>query len=121
MSKPEHDRRVDYVEFPAAQLDDVKPFYTGAFGWQFTDYGPTYTSFDDGRLQGGFTTNPDTTAPLVVLYAANLEEVCAQVTEHGGEVVKEIFSFPGGRRFHFKDPAGNHLAVWSDGAAPSDA
>lgn len=117
MSQHEHDKRVDYVEFFASDLGAVKSFYGGAFGWKFTDWGPDYTSFEDGRLNGGFRSGEAHTAegvPLVIIYAVNLEAALAAVREHGGEIVLEIFEFPGGRRFHFADPAGNHLAVWSD-------
>jgi predicted enzyme related to lactoylglutathione lyase len=116
MSQAEQDRRIDYVEFLATDLDETKKFYTGVFGWQFTDYGPDYTSFNDGRLSGGFAAAPEVAAggPLVVLYAVNLEDIEAKVKESGGRIVREIFEFPGGRRFHFVDPGGNELAVWSD-------
>ncbi len=80
----------------------------------FVDYGPTYSAFSEG-LDGGFDADREATAkPLPVLYAAKLEETLAAVTEAGGTIVKPIFAFPGGRRFHFTDPAGNELAVWSD-------
>lgn len=116
MSRAEHDRRIDYVELQATNLDAMKAFYGGAFGWTFTDYGPGYTSFDDGRLEGGFAKSGEvsTGGPLVVLYAVDLEAVRDAVVEHGGRIAREIFSFPGGRRFHFADPAGHELAVWSD-------
>ncbi len=110
-----NDNRVDYVEFPVSDLPAAKRFYAAAFGWPFTDYGDDYAAFDDGRLQGGITSAAEkTTAPLVVLYATDLEASLARVTAAGGAVLKPIFSFPGGRRFHFADPAGNELAVWSD-------
>jgi predicted enzyme related to lactoylglutathione lyase len=116
MPQNEHDRRVDYVEFPATDLEQIKTFYTQAFGWKFTDYGPTYSSFEDGRLTGGFTTaaKMGSGGTLVVIYAVDIEGVQAGVRECGGNIVKEIFEFPGGRRFHFTDPSGNELAVWSD-------
>jgi predicted enzyme related to lactoylglutathione lyase len=117
VSQHEHDKRVDYVEFFASDIEAVKRFYGGAFGWKFTDYGPDYASFADGRLNGGFRLGEARTAegiPLVVIYAVDLEAVEATVREHGGEIVMEIFEFPGGRRFHFAYPAGNQLAVWSD-------
>ena len=116
MSQAEQDRRIDYVEFLTTNMNETKTFYSGIFGWEFTDYGPDYTSFNDGRLGGGFVAAPEVAAggPLVVLYAANLEDIEAKIREYGGEIVRETFDFPGGRRFHFVDPGGNELAVWSD-------
>lgn len=116
MGQEEHDRRIDYVEFGVTDIDRAKAFYGGAFGWKLTDWGPEYSSFADGRLNGGFRKEESvaTGGPLVVLYAVDLEAVEADVKANGGTVVKEIFGFPGGRRFHFTDPDGNELAVWSD-------
>ncbi len=116
MSQADHDRRVDYIEFLTTDIEEIKRFYSEVFGWEFSDYGPDYTSFTDGRLAGGFVAAPDVPAggPLVVLYSTNLEEIEARVSESGGQIVREIFEFPGGRRFHFTDPSGNELAVWSD-------
>lgn len=118
MSQADQDRRIDYVEFPATDLARVKAFYTAAFGWSFEDWGPEYASFADGRLSGGFR-KADTVAtggPLVILYAIDLEDAVRRVTEAGGRIVTPTFSFPGGRRFHFADPDGNVLAVWTDQA-----
>jgi predicted enzyme related to lactoylglutathione lyase len=116
MSQAEQDRRVDYIEFRAKDISEAKRFYAEVFGWEFTDYGPDYTSFNDGRLAGGFAAAPEVAAggPLVVLYATNLEDIEARIKESGGRIVRETFEFPGGRRFHFTDPSGNELAVWSD-------
>jgi predicted enzyme related to lactoylglutathione lyase len=117
MSQAEHDRRVDYIEFLTTDMGATRKFYSEVFGWKFTDYGPDYSSFADGRLNGGFVLAEEVHSlshPLVVLYATDLEVVEALVRDNGGKVVKEIFEFPGGRRFHFTDPAGNELAVWSD-------
>jgi predicted enzyme related to lactoylglutathione lyase len=116
MSQAEQDRRIDYVEFLTTNINETKKFYSGVFGWEFTDYGPTYTCFNDGRLGGGFSAAPVVAAggPLVVLYGADLEDIEARVKEYGGKIVRETFEFPGGRRFHFADPGGNELAVWSD-------
>jgi predicted enzyme related to lactoylglutathione lyase len=108
--------QIDYVEFHADDLASVKTFYAAAFGWKFTDYGPGYTAFDDGRLTGGFTTEPGPRGgpPLVILYSGALEAMKEKVLALGGKISKDIFSFPGGRRFHFIGPCGNQLAVWSD-------
>jgi predicted enzyme related to lactoylglutathione lyase len=116
MSQAEHDRRVDYIEFQTKDLEGTKRFYSEVFAWEFTDYGPNYTSFTDGRLAGGFSLAPAVEAggPLVVLYSTNLAEIEVEISGAGGRIVREIFEFPGGRRFHFSDPSGNELAVWSD-------
>jgi hypothetical protein len=110
------DKQIDYIEFPAADIEAAERFYTAVFGWKFTGYGPDYTSFEDGRLTGGFTKSRGVTNPgvLVVLYAADLAATQARITQAGGRIVQEITSFPGGRRFHFADPNDNELAVWSD-------
>jgi uncharacterized protein len=112
----EHDKRIDYIELPASNIPDTKRFYSEAFGWKFTDYGPEYTSFEDGRLAGGFHLGgtPGAGGILVVIFAVDLSAVEARVRKAGGTVVKPVYSFPGGRRFHFTDPNGNELAVWSD-------
>ena len=108
------DGKIDYVEMPGRDLDQIKRFYGDAFGWSFTDYGPDYTAFTEG-LDGGFWPDaPKEAKPLVILYATDLEAMEAKVRAAGGEIVKPIFSFPGGRRFQFTDPAGNELAVWSE-------
>ena len=116
MSQAEQDLRIDYVEFPAIDIAAAKRFYSEVFGWQFGEHGPDYVSFHDGRLRGGFAKADEvkTGGPLVVIYTSSLEAMEAAVKKAGGTIVKEIFSFPGGRRFQFTDPNGNELAVWSD-------
>lgn len=116
MSQPQNDQRIDYIEFPATDIQATKRFYEQAFGWEFTDYGPDYTSFADGRLAGGLrkVDSHPTGGPLVVIYAVDLEQSQQAVIEAGGTIVREPFEFPGGRRFHFTDPSGNELAVWSE-------
>lgn len=116
MSQAEQDRRIDYVEFLTTNISETKRFYSEIFGWEFTDYGPDYTSFSDGRLSGGFTAASEVAmgGPLVVLYSTNLQNIEARIREYGGRIVRETFEYPGGRRFHFTDPGGNELAVWSD-------
>jgi predicted enzyme related to lactoylglutathione lyase len=110
------DGRVDYIEFPVTDIARTKSFYEQAFGWKFTDYGSDYTSFEDGRLAGGFNKDIPVAhgGPLVVIYAHDLAVTEAKVRGAGGKIVKDAFSFPGGRRFHFTDPSGNELAVWSE-------
>ena len=116
MSNSANDRRIDYIEFPTQATAKSKEFYTAAFGWKFEDYGPQYTSFHDGRLAGGFSadTAERPAKPLVVLYAADLAGAQRAVEQAGGKITRAIFAFPGGRRFHFTDPSGNELAVWSE-------
>ncbi|HET7600575.1 MAG TPA: VOC family protein [Gemmatimonadales bacterium] len=116
LQSAEHDRRIDYIEFPVSDVAAAKRFYAKAFGWTFEDYGPDYASFRDGRLAGGLRKESRTAAggPLVVLFAVDLARAEAAVVGAGGRIVKPAFSFPGGRRFHFADPSGNELAVWSD-------
>jgi predicted enzyme related to lactoylglutathione lyase len=111
------DRRIDYIELAVTDVAAAKQFYVEAFGWTFTDYGPDYTSFEDGRLAGGLTKAGvvGKGGALIVVYASDLEGMEARVRRAGGTIVKPIFAFPGGRRFHFTDPSGNELAVWSEG------
>lgn len=113
------EKRIDYVEFPSTDIAATKKFYSEVMGWEFQDYGPDYCAFNDGRTDGGFYSSDVTSAyssgaPLIVFYAEDLEAFQERVTNAGGRICKEIFSFPGGRRFHFTDPGGNELAVWSD-------
>lgn len=108
------DGKLDYIELPGGDLPASKAFYGAAFGWTFTDYGPEYAAFDEG-MDGGLDVQPDAVRqPLPILYARDLEAMLAKVKAAGGGVIKPIFAFPGGRRFHFRDPAGNELAVWSE-------
>lgn len=115
-SQASHDRQVDYVEIPVTDIARAKAFYTSVFGWPFTDYGADYASFMDGRLSGGLRkeTKRAGNGLLVVVYATDLEATRGKVTAAGAKISKEIHEFPGGRRFHFTDPSGNELAVWSD-------
>jgi len=111
--------KINYVEFPAKHIEKTKVFFMQAFGWSFTDYGPEYTSFTDGGLGGGFfkselKSSGDKGSALIVLYSEELEATQTKIVQAGGEIVKPIFPFPGGRRFHFTDPNGNELAVWSE-------
>ena len=112
----EKDKRIDYIELPTVDLNEAKRFYGEVFGWTFVDYGPEYTSFNDGRMDGGFRKEAEVQrgGPLIIIYAIDLELLREKVSSAGGTIVKDIFEFPGGRRFHFTDPSGNELAVWSD-------
>lgn len=110
------DNHINYIEFKAKDIESIKAFYSKSFNWSFTDYGPTYTSFSDSGIQGGFDQSDDEIAngALIVLYHHDLEWIKSKIIESGGKISKDIFSFPGGNRLHFVDPSGNELAVWSD-------
>ena len=113
------DARIDYVELPSATEHELtRAFYGKAFGWTFTDYGPDYSATTNGHVDVGLNgTNVEAlSAPLPVIRVADLEAAFDAVCQAGGVVAKAIFAFPGGRRFHFIDPGGNELAVWSDQA-----
>ena len=112
--------KISYVELPAHDIEATKAFYSAAFGWNFVDYGPDYVSFQNAGMDGGFyksdkVASSASGSALVVLYSGELERTFEVVLESGGEIVEQIFEFPGGRRFHFADPNGNELAVWSEG------
>ena len=107
---------IDYIELTVTDVAAARKFYGAAFGWTFNDYGSDYAGIQgEGREVGGFRQDASVRAggPLVVLYSNDLEASLAKVRDAGGKIVKAPFSFPGGRRFHFSDPAGNELAVWS--------
>ena len=110
------DNHINYVEFKAKDLEKIKEFYTASFNWTFSDYGQTYTAFSNSGLRGGFekTDMETVNGALVVLYHKNLDTIKNKIINAGGKITKDIFSFPGGRRFHFTDPSENELAVWSD-------
>lgn len=105
---------IDYVEFAAEDLGAIKIFYGEVFGWEFQDWGPDYVSFSSAGLEGGFNSvqKPAEGTTMIILYADDLEASEARVVAAGGEVT-ERHEFPGGRRFHFRDPAGNVLGVWT--------
>ena len=111
-------RQIDNIEFNVADIARSKAFYGEAFGWRFTDYGPAYTEFSDGRLTGGFTTGEPVRpgGPLVILYADDLADAQRRVEAAGARISRPVFAFPGGRRFHFIDPDGYELAVWTAAA-----
>lgn len=110
---------INYVEFPARDLTVAKQFFKEVFDWSFTDYGPEYTAFSNAGLEGGFykadvCSSTEQGAALIVFYSADLERTLVNIETAGGVVVKPVFTFPGGRRFHFTDPNGNEFAVWSE-------
>ena len=111
------DGKIDYVELPGRDMAAMKKLYGDAFGWSWVDYGPTYAAWEGAALDGGIDCDEQTRtidAPLVVLYAHDIEAMRDRVAAAGGRITRDIFSFPGGRRFHFADPAGNELGVWSE-------
>ncbi|MGA2252431.1 VOC family protein [Terracidiphilus sp.] len=122
MNQPENRHHaINYIEFAATDIAAAKKFFSSVFGWNFTDYGPDYASFsaNTAGVDGGFyNAEPhephSKTAPLVVIYSADLAATEAAVLAAGGKVVVSTFEFPGGRRFHFADGVGNVLAVWSE-------
>lgn len=111
-----NNNHINYVELKARNLEEVKVFYSRAFGWKFVDYGPDYVAFSESGLEGGFERSDEeiVNGTLIVLYHENLESAKANIEVANGTIIKDIFSFPGGQRFHFQDPSGNELAVWSD-------
>lgn len=109
--------KINYVEFPAHNLDATKEFFIRTFNWKFTDYGPEYTAFNDGFIDGGFykanlKADAKQGSALIILLSEDLEATEKKVIENNGVISTPIFSFPGGRRFHFIEPSGNELAVW---------
>ena len=111
--------KINYVEFPARDLEATKEFFMIAFGWSFEDYGPEYISFDNSGIAGGFykaeqSAKTENGSALIVLYSNDLESTLNNVVAAGGVIVRDIFSFPGGRRFHFSEPSENEFAVWSE-------
>jgi len=111
--------KINYVEFPAKDLAGTKTFFQSVFGWSFVDYGPEYTAFENQGLDGGFfksdlASSTQKGAALIVFYSNQLEATLAKVEKAGGSILKPIYAFPGGRRFHFTEPSGNEFAVWSE-------
>ena len=115
---PTH-HKIDYVEFSASDIPASKAFFGCIFGWTFEDFGSEYTAFTNAGIEGGFFANnayslTEHGSALIVLYSNDLEKSYADVVAAGGTIAKPIFTFPGGRRFHFFEPSGNELAIWSD-------
>lgn len=114
----EHEK-INYLEFPAKDMEATKAFFQTVFGWQFVDYGPEYSAFSNAGIDGGFYLSEQLISSkngsaLVVFYSKDLEETQGKIEIGGGVIFVPIFSFPGGQRFHFNDPNGNEFAVWSD-------
>jgi len=116
MSNDHH--KIHYIELPAVSIAQMKAFYSAAFGWTFTDYGPEYAAFHGAGIEGGFEQSRDYIAPnapgaFVILYSDDLEASQKIIQDAGGTIKVETYGFPGGRRFHFADPSGNELGVWT--------
>lgn len=105
--------KIDYVEFTSPKLEDTQSFFAAAFGWEFIDYGPDYKDIQKAGTGGGITRG-ELAAPLIVLKADDLDGAFARIQKAGAKITKEIFDFPGGRRFQFLEPGGTEMAVWSE-------
>jgi len=113
--------KINYVELPAKDLSEIKEFFTEVFDWSFEDFGPEYCAFSNAGLDGGFyqsdlVSSTKNGAALIVFYTQELTLMEDKIKKAGGIIIKAIFSFPGGKRFHFSDPNGNEYAIWSDKA-----
>ena len=114
----EHEK-INYVEFPSQDIEKTKKFFIKAFEWEFQDFGPEYSAFSNQGIDGGFfkselCSTSINGAALIVFFSNDLENTLSKIENAGGKIIKQIFSFPGGRRFHFQEPSGNEFAVWSD-------
>jgi predicted enzyme related to lactoylglutathione lyase len=110
------ENRIDYVEIPVTDPAKARDFFTALYGWEFESWGDDYISFSDGRLAGGFRRSEEpapASGVLIIFFSENLERDVDRVKELGATISMDIFSFPGGRRFHFVDPVGNEYAIWS--------
>lgn len=111
--------KLNYVEFAAHDLQATKAFFIAVFGWEFVDYGPEYTAFSNQGLDGGFyrsdlSNKSENGGALLVFYSENIQATLKKITDNKGIIVRSIFEFPGGFRFHFTEPSGNEFAVWSE-------
>jgi len=111
--------KINYLELPAKDIGAAKKFFSASFGWSFVDYGPDYAAFSGAGIEGGFTKSDhsalvETGSVLIVFYSEQLELTQSKIEKASGTILKPIFTFPGGHRFHFSDPNGNEFAVWSD-------
>ena len=111
--------KINYVELPSKNIPKTKKFFTQVFGWSFQDFGPEYTAFSDQGIDGGFfkanlSSSTSNGAALIIFYSNNIEATQKKVEKAGGSILKPVFTFPGGRRFHFSEPGGNEFAVWTD-------
>lgn len=110
------ENRIDYIEIPVTDPAQARDFFAALFGWEFQDWGPDYLSFSDGRLEGGLRRTDSAahaTGVLLVFYSENLVRDKDRITKLGGNISQDIYSFPGGSRFHFTDPVGTEYAMWT--------
>ncbi len=119
MPPPSIPNTVDYIESPSRDLSKTKAFFTALLGWRFTEYGPEYLAFEDGRLNGGFYRSEKVSSTaagstIAIVYTEHLEALRDQAVKLGATITRDIFSFPGGRRFHFTEPGGSEFALWSN-------
>lgn len=110
---------VDYVEIPSRDVQATCAFFTDLFGWSWDDYGPDYQSFDDGHMTGGVYRSEKVATvaaggTLIVFYHTDLEHMHGRARDLGAQITRDIFEFPGGRRFHFLAPGGGEFAIWSE-------
>ena len=110
---------INYLEFPARDLPATRRFFESVFNWRFEDYGPTYLAFFEPGLDGGFYQSEQAAtvaggSALTIFYSTDLAATQSKIEAAGGQITRPIFSFPGGRRFHFTEPSGNEFAVWSE-------
>jgi predicted enzyme related to lactoylglutathione lyase len=108
---------IDLIEFPVKsteQLKQTRDFFSSVFEWKYTEWGEEYSDTTDSGASSGINADKSATMPLTVIYSNDLEKTKALVLEHGGTILVDTYSFPGGRRFHFTEPSGNELAVWSE-------
>ncbi len=111
--------KINYLELPARNIEAAKAFFSDVFDWSFVDYGPEYTAFSHAGMDGGFfksdlVMSTATGSALIVMYSEALEQTQSKIEHAGGSIMKPVYSFPGGRRFHFSDPNGNEYAVCSE-------
>ncbi|MBN8095625.1 VOC family protein [Vibrio vulnificus] len=114
--------KLNYIEFAAKDLESTNAFFSKVFGWSFVDYGPEYAAFSNEGLDGGFfksehSSRTENGGALLVFYSSDIESTLDKVVKNGGDIIRPIFEFPGGCRFHFVEPSGNEFAVWSEARA----
>lgn len=117
------ENRIDYVEIPVTDLNKARDFFSALFGWSFQSWGDDYMSFHDGQMDGGFRRSVEPAPPtgvLVVFFSTDLKRDFERVQELGATISEPVFQFPGGRRFHFIDPAGTEFAIWSAVSEPTN-